>query len=131
MDETFVKIDDIEIDKIDDDKPNNDNPVTKIVSQNDYSKYDKLDQIDKAHNGESITKLKVSPKEKYLVTYSQKDRSFVGWNIENIDEGTLKLEKTFKLNDINEETNFILRSMCVSDDKKLVYISKNGTLGKL
>src|SRR5687767_13969284 len=106
--EIDVKIDDkIDIDNIDNDKPHNDNPVTKIG---------------KPHSSKPITKIEVSPNEIYLVTYSHKNRSIVGWNINDIDEDPLKLD------DICEEANFDLHSMCISDNKELVYISKNGTL---
>ncbi|UZN99209.1 uncharacterized protein OCT59_000489 [Rhizophagus irregularis] len=103
----------LEIDNIDNDKPHSDNPVTKIG---------------KPHSGKPITKIEVSPNEIYLVTYSHEDHSIVGWNIKDIDEGPLKLEKTVKLNDISEEDNFDLHSMCVSNNKEIVYISKNRTL---
>lgn len=119
MDEITVEIDEKIDDKIDidNDKPHNDNPaVTKIG---------------KPHSGKPITKIEVSINESYLVTYSHEDRSIVGWNIKDINEGPLKLEKTIKLDDISEEANFDLHSMCISDDKELVYISKNGALSKL
>ncbi|PKK68355.1 hypothetical protein RhiirC2_851499 [Rhizophagus irregularis] len=103
----------LEIDNIDNDKPYSDNPVTKIG---------------KPHSGKPITKIEVSPNEIYLVTYSHEDHSIVGWNIKDIDEGPLKLEKTVKLNDISEEENFDLHSMCVFNNKEIVYISKNRTL---
>jgi WD40 repeat protein len=69
----------------------------------------------KPHNGKSITKMAVSPKGKYLVTYSKDDCSIVGWNINSIDEGQLRSIGTVKTADKRVE------QICVSDDKKLVY----------
>ncbi|UZO29260.1 uncharacterized protein OCT59_022743 [Rhizophagus irregularis] len=31
------------------------------------------------HNGKPITKIAISPQSRYVVTYSQEDKSFVGW----------------------------------------------------
>ncbi|POG71445.1 hypothetical protein GLOIN_2v1794049 [Rhizophagus irregularis DAOM 181602=DAOM 197198] len=101
-DEIYVEIDD----KID----NNNDIHYKIDIDND---------INKPHNGKLVTKIEVSPNEKYLVTYSKDDHSIVGWNIESKDKSQLKLDKTFKLSDM------ILLQMCVSDNKKLAYINEN------
>jgi hypothetical protein len=79
------------------------------------------DQIvgdDKPHNGRPITKMEVSPKGQYLVTYSEEDHSIVGWNVKDIDEGQLKLDISVKISDKINQINQIR----VSDDKKLVYI---------
>ncbi|PKK67804.1 hypothetical protein RhiirC2_834909 [Rhizophagus irregularis] len=100
-DEIYVEIDD----KID----NNNDIHYKIDIDND---------INKPHNGKLVTKIEVSPNEKYLVTYSEEDHSIVGWNIESKDKSQLKLDKTFKL-------SVILLQMCVSDNKKLAYINEN------
>ena len=35
------------------------------------------------HNGKNITKIAISPQSKYVVTYSQEDKSFVGWSVDN------------------------------------------------
>ncbi|GBB86746.1 hypothetical protein RclHR1_13150002 [Rhizophagus clarus] len=76
---------------------------------------------DVPHKGNPITKLEVSPNEKYLITYSHEDNSIAIWDVENNDEGPLKLDKTLDLNDTIKGTNNFLQQMCVSDDKKLVY----------
>jgi hypothetical protein len=83
-------------------------------------------QIDagKPHNDKSITKIEVSPNEKYLVTYSRDDNSIVGWNVAYVDEGQLEHE-TFP----HKIQDYIQRQICVSDDKKLAYIIKS-CLGK-
>ncbi|PKC56903.1 hypothetical protein RhiirA1_499460 [Rhizophagus irregularis] len=47
--------------------------------------------------------------------YCKEDRSIVGWNVEDIDKVQLKLDQTVKINDDE------IRSLCVSDDKKLAY----------
>jgi hypothetical protein len=71
----------------------------------------------KPHNGRPITKTKVSPNGNYVVTYSEKDYSIVGWNVKDIDEGRLEPEITAV-----KTGNKRVRQICVSDDKKLVYI---------
>ncbi|PKY39136.1 hypothetical protein RhiirA4_452289 [Rhizophagus irregularis] len=92
----------------------------KIDSNNDIQhKIDIDNDINKPHNGKLVTKIEVSPNEKYLVTYSEEDHSIVGWNIESKDKSQLELDKTFKLSDM------ILFQMCVSDNKKLAYINEN------
>jgi WD40 repeat protein len=71
----------------------------------------------KPHNGGSITKIEISPNSEYLVTYSKKDLSIVGWDVNNIDEGRLEPDITVKI-----EGRKLINQICVSDDKKLVYI---------
>jgi WD40 repeat protein len=83
--------------------------------------YEKID--DKPHNGKPITKIEISTNEKYLVTYSENDRSIVGWNVEDVDKDQPKSE--LKVNDVN------VRQMCFSDDKKLAYINNESFLSKL
>ncbi|GET00465.1 hypothetical protein GLOIN_2v1874127 [Rhizophagus clarus] len=108
MDEFSVEIDD----KID-----NNNDVHNVHN-------DKIDVgNNKPHNGKPITKIEVSPNEKYLVTYSGEDNSIVGWNVDNDeDEGLLK-DCHFPF---NSPIQFSLIQICVSDDKKLVYIGHEG-----
>ncbi|PKK64414.1 hypothetical protein RhiirC2_716292 [Rhizophagus irregularis] len=111
MDNISVKIND-DADKIEIDVDKND--VDKIdVDENDVDKIFNFD--DERHNGKPITRIEISPNEKYLITYSEEDHSIVGWNVEDIDKFQLKLDKTVK---INEDE---IRSLCVSDDKKLAY----------
>ncbi|PKY52182.1 hypothetical protein RhiirA4_469660 [Rhizophagus irregularis] len=62
-----------------------------------------------------ITKIEVSPNEEYFVIYNQKDKSIFGWNIFDADKE--------KHNTVSEIKN--LDKICVSDDKKLVYICNN------
>uniref|UniRef100_U9UR74 Uncharacterized protein n=1 Tax=Rhizophagus irregularis (strain DAOM 181602 / DAOM 197198 / MUCL 43194) TaxID=747089 RepID=U9UR74_RHIID len=101
MSETFVKIDGINID----------------INNVDNNKID-IDNDIKPHKNKPITKIEVSPNEKYLVTYSQDDHSIVGWNIEDIDEGRLNFDHTVKINPKFKSIDRI----CVSDDKKLAFI---------
>lgn len=83
------------------------------IREIDYNNIDGAGiDIDK---GEPITKIEVSPNEEYLVIYNQKDKSIVGWNIFDTDK-----EKHYKIDGIKN-----LDKMCVSDDKKLVYIYNN------
>ncbi|GBB87276.1 hypothetical protein RclHR1_13700007 [Rhizophagus clarus] len=73
---------------------------------------DKSDvDIDK---GNPITKIEVSPNEEYLVIYSE-DESIVGWNIS--DTNKEKHSTVYGIKNMDK--------ICVSDDKKLVYICNN------
>ncbi|CAG8498978.1 7075_t:CDS:2 [Funneliformis mosseae] len=89
-----------------------------------------LEQIksDKPHEGSQITIIEISPNANYIVTYSEKDKTIVGWNIED-EEGKLKSDCTFnsdkifrvkKTEEFDEEDKKKFFHMCVSDKKKLV-----------
>ncbi|EXX72821.1 hypothetical protein RirG_065650 [Rhizophagus irregularis DAOM 197198w] len=97
--------------------------IDKIdVDKNDVDKIFTFDNInDKRHNGKHITMIEISPKEKYLITYSKVDRSMVGWDVENIDKVQLKFHQTVNIDEYG------INGLCVSDDKKLAYIIKNST----
>ncbi|PKY22083.1 hypothetical protein RhiirB3_435900, partial [Rhizophagus irregularis] len=96
--------DKIDVDKIDVDK--NDDKI--FTSDNEL------------HNGKPITLIEISPNEKYLITYSKEDESFVGWNVEDKDKVQLKFDQTVK---INKDIRYEITNLCVSDDKKLAYIA--------
>lgn len=86
-----------------------------------------VETTDNPHNGRPITKIELSPKSQYLVTYSEEDHSIVGWNVKDIDEGKLKLDISVKISDTIKNLN----QMRISDDKKLVYIyNDNKSIGK-
>ncbi|GBB98776.1 hypothetical protein RclHR1_03320002 [Rhizophagus clarus] len=53
---------------------------------------DSTDTI-KPHNGEPVTKMVISPQSKCIVTYSQDDKSFVCWSIDD-DNKSLKCDST-------------------------------------
>ncbi|UZO24535.1 uncharacterized protein OCT59_016831 [Rhizophagus irregularis] len=90
------------------------------VDKNDVDKIFTFDDVDdKSHNGKPITIIETSPNENYLITYSEEDRSIVGWNVEDIDKVQLKFDKTVK---IDEDNKYETESLCVSDDKKLCRI---------
>ncbi|CAB4426231.1 unnamed protein product [Rhizophagus irregularis] len=61
--------------------------------------------------------IEISPNENYFITYSERDSSIVGWNVEDIDKVQLKFDKTVKI-------NHGIKSLCVSDNKKLAYICR-------
>ncbi|PKY40246.1 hypothetical protein RhiirA4_531362 [Rhizophagus irregularis] len=115
MDDISVKINDdankieIDVDKIDVDKIDFD----KIeVDKNDVDKND--DEIftfdNELHNGNPITRIEISPNEKYLITFSSEDGSIVGWDVEDIDKVQLKFHQTVKI-------DRFIRGLCVSDEK--------------
>ncbi|PKC61010.1 hypothetical protein RhiirA1_425308 [Rhizophagus irregularis] len=91
------------------------------VDKNDVDKIFTFD--DERHNGKLITMIEISPNENYFITYSKVDRSIVGWNVENIDKVQPKFHQTVK---IDEKDKCEIKSLCVSDDKKLAYIHYNG-----
>ncbi|UZO14353.1 uncharacterized protein OCT59_005813 [Rhizophagus irregularis] len=106
--------DKIDVDKIDVDK--NDDKIFTFDSE--------------LHNGEPITWIEISPNENYLITYSKKDGSIVGWNVKDKDKVQLKFDQTIKIFkdieifDLEYGINEI-ESLCVSDDKKLGYCHRN------
>ncbi len=64
------------------------------------------------HNGRPITKMAISPESNYVLTYSLKDESFVGWRV-NDDE-------IFK--DTTTEASFPdIYDFKISDDKVILY----------
>ncbi|PKY36971.1 hypothetical protein RhiirB3_460898, partial [Rhizophagus irregularis] len=105
MDDISVKINDdankieIEVDKNDVDKNDaNKNEADQIdidkinVDKNDVDKIFTFN--DERHNGKPITKIEISPNEKYFITYSKEDHSIIGWNVEDIDKVQLKFHQT-------------------------------------
>ncbi|GET61808.1 hypothetical protein GLOIN_2v1581173 [Rhizophagus irregularis DAOM 181602=DAOM 197198] len=105
-----------------------DDDTNKIEIEVDKIDVDKIfifdDEPHKPHNGKPITMIEISPNEKYLITYSEEDRSIVGWNVEDIDKVQLKFHKTVEIYRYIKRTAYdiYVRSLCVSDDKKLVGI---------
>ncbi|GES75113.1 hypothetical protein GLOIN_2v1874127 [Rhizophagus clarus] len=104
-----------------------DNSIKIEIDQNDDHKIKTVNTIEShndndelTHNGKSITIMRVSPNEKYLVTYYQDDESIVGWNVEGVDEGQLEPEFSFKI--INSHHEEKVRQVCISDNKELAYI---------
>ncbi|RIA90474.1 hypothetical protein C1645_154339 [Glomus cerebriforme] len=92
------------------------NKIATDVEKNNSEKNDK------PHNGKPITMIELSPNETYLVTYSPENKSFIGWNVENV-EGEFQLKPDDYCHIIDEyveHRNVV--NMCVSDDKKLAYI---------
>ncbi|CAB4441639.1 unnamed protein product [Rhizophagus irregularis] len=104
-----IEVDDV--DKIDFDKID--------VDENDVDKI-----FEEPHNGKSITRIEISPNEKYLITYSEEDRSIFDWNVEETDKVQLKFHQVVKTNnEDNEIYKYEIKSLCISDDKKLAYIT--------
>jgi WD40 repeat protein len=101
MSDISVEIND-DADKIDVDVDKNDDKIFTFDNE--------------LHNGKPITRIEISPSEKYLITYSKEGCSIVGWNVEDIDKVQLKFDQT-----VNEDIKNGIKSLCVSDDKKLAY----------
>ncbi|PKY52426.1 hypothetical protein RhiirA4_470052, partial [Rhizophagus irregularis] len=104
--------DKIDVDKIDVDK--NDDKVFTFDNE--------------LHNGKPITMIEISPNENYLITYSKKDHSIVGWNVEDKDKLQLKFDQTVKINKDYRHNRHEITNLCVSDDKKLAYIYSNNII---
>ncbi|GBC33614.2 hypothetical protein GLOIN_2v823409 [Rhizophagus irregularis DAOM 181602=DAOM 197198] len=85
-----------------------------------------LDKIENYHNGKPITEIELSPKGRYLVTYSKEDQSIVGWNVENENEAQLEFE--FSVNKVTLNVDKFNQQICISDDKKLAYIDNYDSL---
>ncbi|GBC29532.2 hypothetical protein GLOIN_2v1874127 [Rhizophagus irregularis DAOM 181602=DAOM 197198] len=107
MDEIFVEIDDKKEIDSDIDKYNNN------IIYND----------EKPHHGKPITMIEVSPNGSYFVTYSKKDRSIVGWNVDYENEGPLKPEINH-CHIIHYYYNVNI-NISVSNNKKIAYIYDN------
>ncbi len=90
----------------------------------DKNQSNQLPMIIEPHNDKPITMMEISPNAKYLVTFSKEDQTIVGWNVENIKEGKLKLDRT-----IETEVGDISH-ICVSDEKKLAFINSYYYIGK-
>ncbi|PKC50366.1 hypothetical protein RhiirA1_486562, partial [Rhizophagus irregularis] len=75
----------------------------------------------------------ISPNENYLITYSEEDRSIAGWNVEDMDKVQLKFHQTVRINEDKEDDEFNsyeIKSLCVSDDKKLAYVYPHKKFGR-
>jgi WD40 repeat protein len=95
------------------------NKIEIEVDKNDVDKNeDEIFTFDnELHNGKPITKIEISPNENYLITYSEKDGSIVGWNVEDIDKVQLKFHQTVKIDNYYNYSD----SLCVSDEKFVSY----------
>ncbi|UZO16346.1 uncharacterized protein OCT59_007735 [Rhizophagus irregularis] len=93
------------------------------VIENDVTDKDKIENY---HNGKPITEIELSPKGRYLVTYSKEDQSIVGWNVENENEAQLEFE--FSVNKVTLNVDKFNQQICISDDKKLAYIDNYDSL---
>ncbi|GBC33617.2 hypothetical protein GLOIN_2v1871629 [Rhizophagus irregularis DAOM 181602=DAOM 197198] len=80
-------------------------------NETDENNINDTKDTDEPHNGNPITKINLSSNEKYFVTYSKVDSSIICWNVENV-----KFSATY---------------MCVSDDKKLVYVEMDNGISEL
>jgi hypothetical protein len=75
-----------------------------------------IDKSHKPHNGKPIKMIVLSPNNTYIITYSDKDKSIVGWN-NDIEEGQLKLDNTVQTVKVS------VQELYVTDDKILFYRS--------
>jgi|SRR6266498_634634 len=85
---------------------------------------------DKPHNNNPISMMEISPNGKYLVTYSEKDKTIVGWDVESRD-----IIEDEKCNQCNHELNYPVNGekifqMCVSNEKILAYINNKYEISK-
>ncbi|PKC55693.1 hypothetical protein RhiirA1_429451, partial [Rhizophagus irregularis] len=116
-----IEVDDVYKNDAENDDKNN-------VDENGVDKTFSFD--DKRHNGKPITMLEISPNEKYLVTYSEEDRSIVGWNIEDIDKAQLKFHQTVEVEENNElyihqGYKYTIKNLCKSYGENIYVIDMN------
>src|SRR6266498_4327661 len=74
------------------------------------------------HNGKPISKEAISPRSEYVLTYSQTDKSFVGWNVNNsesIDFDEVFDYKIAPFGHTSSQTK--LSDFKVSDNKIILY----------
>src|SRR6266498_2877819 len=82
------------------------------------SEIDVIEKGEKPHNGKTISDIAVSPKGIYVVTYSEDDKSIVGWNID--------VDVVEDSHPLNVRKYGYVTGMKVSDNKVLlIYRQKN------
>ena len=81
----------------------------------------------KPHNGDPISMMEVSPNGEYLVSYSEKDKTIVGWNVAHIENKDENHERCKPNNIVKEERIF---HMSVSNEKILAYINRKHEFSK-
>lgn len=101
---------------------------TDKINETDENNINNTEDTDEPHNGSPITKINLSSNGKYLVTYSKVDLSIICWNVENVNENQLKSEFSVKLSTVKLYKPATY--MCVSDDKKLVYVETDVGISK-
>ncbi|EXX59171.1 hypothetical protein RirG_191230 [Rhizophagus irregularis DAOM 197198w] len=111
----------------DSEKDDNSKPITTEMNENVSVKVDsKKDDINykPPHNGKPISKIGISPEEKYLVTYSPDDKSIFGWSIDKgeLNPDNYRYKAFIVANPVVIYRN--INKIYVSDDKKLAYIYK-------
>ncbi|RGB36457.1 hypothetical protein C1646_758097 [Rhizophagus diaphanus] len=67
------------------------------------------------HNGKPITKIAISPQSRYIVTYSQEDKSFVGWCSKDIRKKNSFAEHI--KNNINPHIGLIFGNIASQEDE--------------
>ena len=122
----------------------NDDTVINITTEESHDEpQDKPPQDeppqDKPHNGKPINMMEISPNGKYLVTYSESNRTIVGWNVEydmkekGDDTKKVKEDKVIKGCKHMPNNTFEVSSifhMCVSDQNILAYINNYHIMSK-
>src|ERR1044072_6752831 len=98
-----------------DEPPHDGEPVTlfEISPHDDDDELPHYDEL--PHDGQPVTLFEISPNGKYVVTYSKDNKTIIVWNVED-HEGKLEPDHTVVIN--HRE----IRQICVSDEKKIVYI---------
>lgn len=111
----IVEIDDDNIDKVN---------VFDNIDENKLTNNDKP-----PHNDKPITNIELSPHGNYLISYSQDDNSILGLNVENVNEDQPKLKFHVDLTTVGIYD--YVKCMCVSEDMKLVVVSRSRGSSKL
>ena len=108
------------------DESRNQSHNDKVFSWKD-GKFISIDSLDKSpkrppspHNGKPISMIEISPNGKYLVTYSEENKTIIGQNLNNLEQN-----KT-----VNVNSKRRVLHMCISDEKILAYINNYCDVGK-
>ena len=70
------------------------------------------------HNGKPISKMAISPQSKYVLTYSQEDKSFVGWFVNDDNSGPLTIDEDIGTLILSKKN---ICDFKVSDKKVILY----------
>ncbi|CAB4428676.1 unnamed protein product [Rhizophagus irregularis] len=91
-------------------------PVYRIMSQHTTITIEEVPP----HNGKPITKIAISPQSRYVVTYSQEDKSFVGWCKE--DSIAKCINNHPLIGFLFDVSDYDVSDYKVSDDKIIIYV---------
>ncbi|RIB08661.1 hypothetical protein C2G38_332367 [Gigaspora rosea] len=101
-----------------------DNKLEHLIQIEEEEEEEELATEFNPHNGKSVTMIVTSPRMEYIATWSEEDKSIVGWKIVD-NEQQLKHEYIISQNNnnydeklgLNMDENFTYKHFTVSDNK--------------